>query len=251
MHTPWSRRQLCAHLLLGAATVLLPRGRAHARAATKILLLGDSMIAGGFGIYLADELKEDGYAVERAGKSSTGLARPDFFDWKKEARSRVETFAPNASIIMFGGNDVQGLYMGKGQWIRWHEDGWAGEYGRRIGALCDILAPAGERLFWVGMPVMRPPKFHTRVQRINTIARAQMRSRPGGLFIDTWRVLADEDGAYADHIYVEQGAKADGSPARKKVRVRASDGIHLTREGAHLLKAHVREIVVAELARDA
>jgi len=33
--------------------------------------------------------------------------------------------------------------------------------------------------------------------------------------------------------------------------VRASDGIHLTRAGAHLLEAHVRKIVVAELARDA
>jgi hypothetical protein len=230
---------------------VLPRGRAHARAATKILLLGDSMIAGGFGLYLQGALREEGYEVERAGKSSTGLARPDFYDWKKEARRHVETFAPNASIVMFGGNDVQGLYMGKRKWIRWHEEGWAGEYGRRISALCDILAPAGERVFWVGMPVMRPPKFHARVQRINTIARAQMRGRPGGMFIDTWRVLANEDGAYADRIYVEHGTNEDGSPGRKKVRVRASDGIHLTPAGAHLLKAHVREIVVAELARDA
>jgi hypothetical protein len=209
------------------------------------------MIAGGFGIYLQSALRDDGFKVERAGKSSTGLARPDFFDWKKAARRRVETFAPDASIIMFGGNDVQGLYMGKHQWIRWHEEGWAEEYGRRIGALCDILAPAGERIFWVGMPVMRPPKFHTRVQRINTIARVAMRNRPGALFIDTWRVLADEEGAYADRIYVQHGVNEDGSPRRKKVRVRASDGIHLTRAGAHLLKAHVREIVLEQLARDA
>jgi hypothetical protein len=209
------------------------------------------MIAGGFGIYLQSALKEDGFSVQRAGKSSTGLARPDFYDWKKTARRQVETFAPDASIIMFGGNDVQGLYMGKHRWIRWHEEGWSEEYARRISALCDILAPAGERIFWVGMPVMRPPKFHTRVQRINTIARAQMRARPGGLFIDTWRVLADEDGAYADRIHVQHGVNEDGSPRRKKVRVRASDGIHLTRAGAHLLKAHVREIVRTQMDRDA
>ena len=52
----------------------------------KILILGDSMIAGGVGLFLENGLRKvHGHEVRRKGKSSTGLARPDFFSWPKEA----------------------------------------------------------------------------------------------------------------------------------------------------------------------
>lgn len=228
-----------------------------------MLVLGDSMIAGGFGLYLARALGDDrGYDVTRRGKSSSGLARPDFFDWIAEARRLVGDTPYDATVVMFGGNDVQGLYMGKDgghtEWIRWEDEGWSEEYARRVAALSEIVAPDGQQLFWIGMPVMRPSKFHARVQRVNTIYRAEMAIRPNALFVDIWSVLADEDGQYADHIYVtpdepaseeasEEGAEA-GKPKRKKVLVRAGDGIHLTVAGAHYLTAHVEQVVHAELS---
>jgi uncharacterized protein len=235
----------------GAAALAAYGGsrRAHADpASTKILLAGDSMIAGGFGLFLEKDLaKHHGYDVRRRGKSSSGLARPDFFDWLEEAQELVQGDPPDASIVMFGGNDVQGLYMGKGEWIRWPDEGWTEEYARRISRLCDILAPDGQRIFWVGMPVMRPTKFHERVKRVNTIFSAQMVIRPGARFIDTWPLLADEAGNYADRIVLDPEAE-DGK--RKKVRVRAGDGIHLSPAGAHHLADHVRAIVHEELSGD-
>jgi hypothetical protein len=251
--------------LAGAAT-LLP-GLAHAdrygpQGGTRVLVIGDSMIAGGFGLYLARALGENrGYDVTRRGKSSSGLARPDFFDWQAEAERLVGDTPHDATVVMFGGNDVQGLWMGKGEWIRWEDEGWSEEYARRIAALADIVAPAGQQLFWIGMPVMRPSKFHARVQRVNTIYRAEMAIRPNALFVDIWSVLADEDGQYADHIYVTpKGTSDDGSgetagedepepkPKRKKVLVRAGDGIHLTVAGAHYLTDHVEQVVHARLS---
>ena len=59
------------------------------------------------------------------------MARPDFFNWTKEAKALVKDRKPDATVLMFGGNDVQGLYMGKGEWIRWGEEGWNDEYARR------------------------------------------------------------------------------------------------------------------------
>lgn len=234
-------------------------GRAHADpTATKILIAGDSMIAGGFGLFLEKDLeKHHGYDVRRRGKSSSGLARPDFFDWLEEAEKLVDGNPPDASIVMFGGNDVQGLYMGKGEWIRWPDEGWTEEYARRISRFCDILAPDGQRIFWVGMPVMRPTKFHERVKRVNTIFSAQMVIRPGARFIDTWGLLADEAGDYADRIVLDPDTPQSDAPQpdgkevkRKKVRVRAGDGIHLSPAGAHHLADHVRAIVHAELSGD-
>jgi uncharacterized protein len=261
---------------VGAATLVPGQARADRygpQGGTRVLVLGDSMIAGGFGLYLARALGEErGYDVTRRGKSSSGLARPDFFDWLAEAKRLVGETPYDATVVMFGGNDVQGLHMGKvsgrTEWIRWEDEGWSEEYARRINALADIVAPAGQQLFWIGMPVMRPSKFHARVQRVNTIYRAEMAIRPNALFVDIWSVLADEDGQYSDHIYVQpagasesapatddasEGASDDASepkpkPKGKKVLVRASDGIHLTVAGAHHLTAHVEQVVHAELS---
>ncbi len=251
--TPWSRRNLL-HAALGAAASTLVGSLAPRRARAtepepepvglpKILIVGDSMIAGGLGLYLENNLHRiHGYEVQRRGKSSTGLARPDFFSWPKEARSVVATFAADATIVMFGGNDVQGLHMGKrDNWITWPEPEWPVEYARRVNEFADIVAPAGQPLFWIGMPVMRPEKFHKRVQRVNTIYRAEMAIRPGGHFIDIWRLLADANGNYTDRL---PSAENPG----KTERIRAGDGIHLSIAGAHRVETHVRTTVHTKLS---
>lgn len=242
-----SRRTVLGSIAACAALAATRNAYAATGAATpKILILGDSMIAGGFGVFLERALKKD-YAmpVKRAGKSSTGLARPDFHDWPEAATAIVAKWKPDATVVMFGGNDVQGLYMGKGSWITWDEPGWDEEYGRRVDAMCEILAPAGERIFWVGMPVMRPTKFHERVKRVNVIYRARMAARPGAKFVDIWDLLADGDGAYADKIAI--GTNPDGTPAKKQ-RVRAGDGIHLSPRGAEVIRDHVLGVLETELS---
>jgi hypothetical protein len=237
------RRQWLRALLGGALAASLPRPARASDGAPRVMILGDSMIAGALGLFLENGLRrQQGYVVHRFGKSSTGLARPDFFDWHKEAARQIAAFpAPDAVIAMFGGNDVQGLYMGKGEWIRWNEPGWADEYARRLHRFADIVAPEGGRFFWIGMPVMRPEKFHVRVQTINTIVRAELAIRPGGRFIDIWRLLADDRGDYAERLPLSD------DPRAKKIRVRAGDGIHLSLAGAERVEAHVREHVIAQL----
>ncbi|MEE9382113.1 MAG: DUF459 domain-containing protein [Nannocystaceae bacterium] len=231
-----SRRAWLAGALAGVtAAYLAPISRAVAQeAGTKILILGDSMIAGAFGLYLERELtRRYGYLVKRRGKSSSGLARPDFFDWLKEGARQRERVSPDAVVVMFGGNDGQGLHMGKRnkpEWIRWNDAGWTGEYARRVSAFYDQVAPSGERVFWLGMPVMRPQKLNRRVQVMNEIFREQMHLRgPRAHFLDIWPVLAGPDGGYAERLRM----------GNKRIKVRAGDGVHLTRRGAHHVVAHV------------
>lgn len=239
-----SRRAFVGGLLgLTAAGLVPSRARADRYGppdGTRVLVIGDSMISGGFGLYLARSLGKDlGYAVTRRGVPSTGLARPDFFDWMEEARELVGDEPFDASVVMVGGNDVQGLYMGPKEWIRWQDEGWADEYAHRVAALAELLAPDDQRLFWVGMPVMKPERLHSRMGRINTIYRAEMAIRRRSEFIDIWSLLAGPDGAYADRVDVPS---PDGE-VRAGVRVRAGDGIHLTVAGARLLADHVRGVV--------
>ena len=213
----------------------------------RVLLAGDSMIAGGLGLYLEKDLrKELGYPVLRRGKTSSGLSRPDFFDWMDEAKRLVDEFEPQASVVMFGGNDVQGLYLGHGEWIRFPEEqAWREEYARRVNAFCDIIAPQEQPIFWIGMPVMRPPKFHEKIKRVNVIYRAEMAIRPNAHFIDIWDMLSDGNGEYAHRIVVDPPPEDGSKP--KTVRVRAGDGIHLSPAGARIVADHVKAIVHAEL----
>ena len=228
------------------AGLVAPRTRAdpgpEAGGKPKILVAGDSMIAGGLGIYLERDLRElYGYPVLRRGKTSSGLSRPDFFDWMEEAQRLVDEFQPEATLVMFGGNDVQGLYMGKGEWIRFpEEEAWREEYARRVEAFCQIVAPSGQHIFWIGMPVMRPEKFHEKIRRVNTIYRAEMAIRPGAHFIDIWDLLSDGAGGYADKVAT---SPAQDGEKPKLVRVRAGDGIHLSPAGARFVADHVKAIV--------
>ena len=227
--------------LAGAALGRDARADDEPQAGPKILIAGDSMIAGGFGMFLERALrKTHGHDVVRRGRSSSGMARPDFFNWTTESSRLVEEQKPDATLLMFGGNDVQGLYMGKGEWIRWGEEGWSEEYARRVNALADTFAPEGQQLFWVGLPIMRPEKFRNRCKVVNTIFRAEMALRRNALFIETWDLLTDDDGEYLDKMMVQVSEDTKAT----MMRVRAHDGIHLSADGAGVVKRHVLKTIL-------
>lgn len=229
------RRTFVAGLTAMLGTTLLPRS-VRAGGTDPILLVGGSAIAGALGLYLEQRLEKGGFDVHRKAKSSSGLARPDFYDWPKQGSTLYRTVKPGAAIVLFGGNDGQGLFMGKNAsnpWIRWGEPGWVDEYSRRVRALADAVAPGGEPLFWLGMPVVRPPKLRARVERMNEIYRDAMSKRANRHFVDLWRVLANRDGTYTKFLQV----------GKKRVQVRADDGVHLSRAGANVVVDHVAPLV--------
>lgn len=233
-----SRRRALALLVGAPALALLPR---PARAgAPRILMIGSSTMAGGFGLYLGQDLeREHGCVIDRQGKPSTGLARPDFHDWVEAGAAARAAFRPDVVLCLFGGNDGQGLYMGRRateEWIRWGEPGWMPEYRRRINAFADAVAPTTERLIWIGMQQVRAQQLRERVQLMNQAFESEMALRPNARYVDTWTALSD-DGKYSDHMTV----------AGKRCRVRTGDGVHVSPSGAHVLADYVRPHVVPML----
>ena len=225
-----SRRRLVqgvSALTLAQVTVWPRVARAEA---AKVLIVGDSMIAGAFGLFLERAVRErEGAEAVRSGRPSTGLARPDFFDWHTKVDELVKAESPQTVVCMFGGNDGQGLYMGRKsdpKWIRYPETrAWTAEYARRIDAFADAAMSGGASLGWVGMPIVGPEGMAAKMRWINTIYRARMAVRPRARFLDVWSVLADENGAYRQKITI------DGS----RKRLRGDDGVHLSVLGARLL----------------
>jgi hypothetical protein len=258
----WRRRALLQGAAALAGAAALPRAHAWAKPALRtptsplghVLIAGDSMIAGGVGLFLERRLEADaGLVVRRRGVVSSGLARPDFFDWQAEAARLTDVQPPDVTVVMFGGNDVQGLWMGRDHridgrpapWIRFDEPGWDAEYARRVVALAEQLAPAADPdrwLFWIGMPAMRPPGFHAKVQHLNKVVRGTLIQRERWRFLTSADVLTAADGAYVEHMRVP-GREAEG-----KRRVRASDGIHLAPLGAELVCAEVERELRAALS---
>jgi hypothetical protein len=234
-----TRRRALA-LLAGVPTLALLPCPARAEA-PRILMIGSSTMAGGFGLYLGQDLeREHGCVIDRQGKPSTGLARPDFHDWVKAGAAARAAFRPDVVLCLFGGNDGQGLYMGRRaaeEWIRWGEPGWIPEYRRRVNAFADAVAPSlTERLVWIGMQQVRAEQLRSRVAIMNEVFETEMALRPNARYVDTWGALSD-NGKYSDHMTV----------AGKRSRVRTGDGVHVTPSGAHVLADHVRPHVVAML----
>ena len=79
------RRAFLLGASAGLGAALLPRGaRASERAGT-VLVIGGSAFVGALGRFIEEGLVAAGYSAQRHAKSSTGLARPDFHDWPRQA----------------------------------------------------------------------------------------------------------------------------------------------------------------------
>lgn len=168
---------------------------------------------------------------------ATGLSRPDHFDWPATLVGDAEALRPEIAVLMFGGNDAQGI-VGRDGTVHATVDspGWRAEYGRRVGSVMDSLAAEDRLILWIGMPPMRSGSLDARVRVINAVVRAEAADRPWVSYVDTTTMLGGPDGSYVDRL---PGIDAD---------LRQDDGIHLSRTGADLLAGHLLRLVGEEIA---
>lgn len=168
---------------------------------------------------------------------ATGLSRPDFFDWPAALAADAASLKPEVALIMFGGNDAQGI-VGPDGTVHGQVDtpGWRAEYGRRVGAVMDELRADDRLVLWIAQPPMRDAGFDHRIDVINEVVAAQAADRPWVTFVDTAAVLGGPDGEYVDRL---PGQDHD---------LRQGDGIHLSRAGADLLARRLLDLIDEEIA---
>ena len=163
---------------------------------------------------------------------STGLSRPDYFDWPGRLNEIITEADPDVMVVMYGANDAQGLQAPDGT-FQFGEEGWLREYRARVAGTMDLLLQDPERVvIWVGQPSARDADFGSRMQTINGIFAEEAAARPRVQFVDTWSLLNDAAGNYAAFLPDDGG---------QVVEMRQSDGFHLSRVGGDRLALAVMQ----------
>ena len=210
-----------------------------------VLVAGDSD-AGTFAPYL-DRLLGDTNLVDTKldYKVSSGLARPDYFDWIRRLHEQVPAVDPDIVVITFGGNDAQGLLDSNGGVVAFQpvpdsdNAEWRAEYGNRVGEVMDYLGEDGRTVIWVGIPNDDNPDVTFRMQVQDETAKAEAARRQAVVFIDTWKRFSGRTGGWAEYVIdPRDGVGKD---------VRADDGFHLNETGAEILPLDIAEAIKADL----
>jgi hypothetical protein len=162
--------------------------------------------------------------VELDFRISTGLTRPDYFNWQQQLWDVMHRERPpEALVFMVGGNDDQNMLV-DGAVVELRSEAWKAEYGRRAAFVMDLASLGGGRLYWVGLPPMRDAQRHEAALDINTILAEQAAVRPWVTFVDIEQQFVGPDGNFSTNI-------ADPSTGEQKV-ARADDGVHITLIGS-------------------
>ena len=209
----------------------------------EVYIVGDSD-AGTFGPYLETLL--DGTNIvdtELNYKVSSGLARPDFFDWPAELAAKVPEVDPDIVVATFGGNDSQGLAVKDGSFIVSDPVNdaadWTEEYRDRVGQAMDLMGANGATVIWVGIPNDDNPEVTAKLKIQDEAVRAEAAERGNVVFIDTWNRFSGRDGNWAEFVIdPRDGVGKD---------VRADDGFHLNTNGAEILALDIAQAIRDQL----
>ncbi|MGI8689977.1 MAG: SGNH/GDSL hydrolase family protein [Thermomicrobiales bacterium] len=200
----------------------------------RVYVAGDSF-ATWMGYDFADYAKRDDLITSLLDfKISSGLARPDYFDWPARLTEEMAGNPPPEAIVWFAGaNDFVDMRTDAGSLTRGTPE-WLAEYRKRAAAVMDIVGRGGGQMYWVGQPIMRDKARSNVAADINTVVQAEAESRPWVHYIDIWSMFTDASGNYAAFLPDTNG---------ELVRVRQEEGIHLTRTATNWVSDRVYAVM--------
>ena len=206
-----------------------------------VLLLGDSLLASGFGRDLEYRLEQHPeLRCARRAKSSTGLARPDFFDWMDVGRQEVQRHNPDVVVIILGGNDGQGLTDVEGKAVaQWGHTTWEAAYRQRTEEFLKVLSAPGRKLMWLELPATGLRRFEKKLSIIRRVQREVLAAREDSRHVETRPFFTDAKGRPLKQAQVEG--------FRKPKALKMEDGIHLTVAGGRYFATKVYPEVLTTL----
>jgi len=206
----------------------------------RVLILGDSL-----GIDVGGPLQNDlaNTGVVQAtldARESTGLTRPDYFNWPAELQADLGTAQPQVVVVMIGANDPQD-FPGPPD-VPYSSPQWNVLYAGRVAAFMHLAQSEGATVLWIGMPPMQSPQFSREMADIDAIDQRQAAlCTPPVHFIGSQTLLGTPQGTYSPFIT---------NGAGQVVNVRTPDGIHLTPAGGEILSQAVQNYLRGPLHID-
>lgn len=198
-----------------------------------VMIHGDSMTEA-FGKYLKNDLIATGLAqAVHDFRYSSGIARPDFFDWPAHLTQTMADQDPDVVVMMIGANDGQDLKV-NGVFMAFGSPEWTELYSERVGQAMDIMAVDGRRVYWVGLPIARSETYSAKMKTLDAVYKAEADKRELVEYIDTWALFSTASGQYTAYLPDSSGTSQ---------LMRRDDGIHLTVAGATFLTEHLMKII--------
>jgi uncharacterized protein len=165
-------------------------------------------------------------------KVSSGLARPDYFNWPAELARQVARLNPKIVVLMLGSNDNQPLVARDGRTYDFGTTGWKTEYHRRVGAVMDQLIARDRWVAYVGVPILATRNEQWPI--INAVIREEAAERSRAVYVDSFELFQDPNGHFTQYLPNAKG---------QLVQMRTADGIHFQRAGADLLARHALSVM--------
>jgi hypothetical protein len=214
------------------ATQLPPKPQFTGTKPLRVWVAGDSLAA------------VPGQALERVAnpalkvvhvesRLSTGLARPDLYNWFTRIQDAATQLAPRVAVFSFGADDAHDFMAGVPAGTHVGTLGtpsWNAEYRRRVDGVTRELNAKGVYVVWLGLPIPDGPGFKRSFPIVNRILESVVAAHPKtATYVDTWQILADAHGRYAPYLRVHG----------KLTLMRLPDGVHYTPAAGDLIAQRV------------
>jgi len=190
----------------------------------RILVIGDSL-AQGFGIFLDKRVKERKLTavVTNRGRTSTGLARDDFYNWPAEFAAMAPTYRPDIIVAHFGANDNQTIIRSSGR-VGQSSDEWNATYRDQIQRILDTAAQYKAMVYLIGPAPDKGGSLNRHLSRINPLFQAEA-DEVQAVYFPLGPFSAGPNGEYVKVVAVNG----------KNTTIRSGDGSHFTGVGYYLV----------------
>ena len=225
------------HVTSSTTTTTAPRPVFTAEDPLRVLVVGDSLVVMmGYGLMRQAEANP-AMRVEAVTKVSSGLSRPDFYNWPQVLAETIAEYHPDVTVILFGGNDKQTIRT-QGKALETFTDDWFSEYYRRVWGFLDVISNAGGEAIWVGLPIMRSDKFAETARTLNSMYQAACDNHRNATYVDGYSLFEDQQGKYNAYLVDSAG---------ERELMRAEDGIHFTSAGGDRQAEAVMQVLLEQV----
>jgi hypothetical protein len=198
----------------------------------KVWVAGDSLAQlPGDGLERVGGKDVDVVAIE--SRLSTGLSRPDLYNWFTRIPQAVAQYRPNVVVLSFGADDAHDYMAGvpAGKTVGgFGTPSWIAEYYRRAEGVTRELVADGVYVVWLGLPIPDGPGFGNSFPVVNKILeRVVKQNAQHSTYVDDWDLFAGARGQYTPYKRVNG----------KYTLLRLSDGVHYTDAGGDLVATQV------------
>lgn len=195
-------------------------GKGRAARPIRILLAGDSLMES-MGPQMRDAMAGyENITLIPIGKRSTGLSRPDFYNWPRVLEENLRRHRPHVVVMWVGTNDPQNIYGKRGLGEPCSRP-WMRAYAGKILEIVRLCQFYRARIILLSPPVMDEEPLNSQLAEITNLMRSICRHYRLG-FINTRPILADSHGRYTHTATMPNGRKAT---------IRWKDRVHITGEG--------------------